>query len=571
MISDEEMDPGFAPSIAASSMAHRRNSRPQRQDEPPISVMIRAGAGPSSSGSESLQSETAQPHRTASSDHNESSDSGFSQNPPMVLLPSITTWFCNLNKVHAGAVLVLCFVNLINYMDRSTVAGMMDYIKADKSFNIGNNNKKLGLLQTAFVICYMLFAPLFGYAGDRWSRKWIMILGLCLWAAATFVGSFMTNFWTFLFFRALVGIGEASYSTIAPAIIADLYTKDSRSRVLAFFYFAIPVGTGLGYVLGSSVAAEASDWRWGLRVTPFMGLVALLLIVFFMIDPERGLSEKSHLRPSSPIVDLIALGKNKSFVLSTVGFTCVTFTAGCLMWWGPEFAYLGAKAACGAKAGCEDITQANVSYKFGIVMTAAGLIGVPLGSYVSQILRHNVPNADPIVCGATLMASVPVLFFGFFMARYSLYACFGLTFLAGLLLNCNWSIVSDMTLYIVIPTRRSMASATQILVSHALGDAASPYLIGAVADWIRPILTPFHPLHEYGWEHTPQYYDIEFRCLQYALFICCFFVVAGAFAFLAMSWYIVEDKAKADLIIAENTEGNEPIVENDELEVQENA
>ena len=95
------------------------------------------------------------------------------------------------------------------------------------------------------------------------------------------------------------------------------------------------------------------------------------------------------------------------------------------------FIFSGAKAACGAKAGCEDITQANVSYKFGIVMTAAGLIGVPLGSYISQILRHNVPNADPIVCGATLMASVPVLFFGFFMARYSLYACFGLTFLAG--------------------------------------------------------------------------------------------------------------------------------------------
>ena len=144
-------------------------------------------------------------------------------------------------------------------------------------------------------------------------------------------------------------------------------------------------------------------------------------------------------------------------------------------------------------------------------------------------------------------------------------------FFSGLLLNCNWSIVSDMTLYIVIPTRRSMASATQILVSHALGDAASPYLIGAVADWIRPILTPFHPLHEYGWEHTPQYYDIEFRCLQYALFICCFFQVAGAFAFLVMSWYIIEDKAKADLIIAENTEDNEPIVDNDELEVQENA
>jgi len=39
-----------------------------------------------------------------------------------------------------------------------------------------------------------------------------------------------------------VGIGEASYSTIAPTIISDLYVKDARSRMLAFFYFAIPVG-----------------------------------------------------------------------------------------------------------------------------------------------------------------------------------------------------------------------------------------------------------------------------------------------------------------------------------------
>jgi len=46
----------------------------------------------------------------------------------------------------------------------------------------------------------------------------------------------------FLFFRALVGIGEASYSTIAPTIISDLFIKDVRSKMLALFYFAIPVG-----------------------------------------------------------------------------------------------------------------------------------------------------------------------------------------------------------------------------------------------------------------------------------------------------------------------------------------
>ena len=59
----------------------------------------------------------------------------------------------------------------------------------------------------------------------------------------------------------------------------------------------------------------------------------------------------------------------------------------------------------------------------------------------------------------------------------------------GLLLNCNWAIVSDITLYIVIPTRRSFASATQILVSHAFGDAISPYLIGAIADYVNGIIS----------------------------------------------------------------------------------
>ena len=58
-----------------------------------------------------------------------------------------------------------------------------------------------------------------------------------------------------------------------------------------------------------------------------------------------------------------------------------------------------------------------------------------------------------------------------------------------MLLNCNWAIVSDITLYIVIPTRRSFASATQILVSHAFGDAISPYLIGAIADWVKAYIS----------------------------------------------------------------------------------
>lgn len=92
----------------------------------------------------------------------------------------------------------------------------------------------------------MVFAPIFGYYGDRYSRKFIMGFGIALWSTTTLVGSFMPNYYSFITFRAMVGIGEASYSTIAPTIISDLFVKSLRSKFLAVFYFAIPVGSGLG-------------------------------------------------------------------------------------------------------------------------------------------------------------------------------------------------------------------------------------------------------------------------------------------------------------------------------------
>jgi len=478
--------------------------------------------------------------------------------------PSITHWWIRLNKRKAITVLILVYVNLINYMDRSTVAGMLEKIKNDKDFNI-KKDKYLGLLQTAFVICYMLFAPVFGYLGDRYSRKWLLAVGITFWSLSTLAGSFMHNFWWFLAFRAFVGIGEASYSVVAPAIISDMFVKDKRSSVLALFYFAIPVGTGLGYIVGSEMADLTDDWRWGLRVTPIMGAVAVFMIVFLMVDPKRGQADGSRLKPTSPFSDIKALARNKSFFFSTVAFTCVCYCAGALMWWGPNFAFTGAKAAAGNTSESNKITLADISFKFGIVMTLSGLLGVPLGSYISQMIRHQVPNADPIVCATTLLVSVPILFFGFVSANYSLPLCYGLTFFAGLLLNANWSIVSDMTLYIVIPPRRGIASATQILVSHMFGDAFSPYLIGAMADTFKPLISPNTTVitgdHHMNFLHsadsrqlTPEQYDLEFRALEYSLFSCCFFQALGAFFFFVVSWYVISDKLKAERQIACNAD-----------------
>ncbi|KAF4527802.1 hypothetical protein B566_EDAN016214 [Ephemera danica] len=388
-----------------------------------------------------------------------------------------------------------------------------------KHFDIGDD--KGGLLQTAFVLSYMIFAPLFGYLGDRYSRRAIMAFGVFLWSLTTLVGSFMDSYGWFLFFRALVGIGEASYSTIAPTIISDLFVHDMRSKMLALFYFAIPVGSGMGYIVGSETASMAGTWHWGLRVTPVLGAIAVLLIMFVMQDPERGQSEgHSHLRPTSWSSDIKSLCKNRSFMLSTLGFTCVAFVAGALSWWGPAFIHMGMVLV----PGMENITLNDVAFKFGLITMLSGLVGVPLGSIAAQKLRTRFPRVDPLICAIGLLLSAPLLF------------------------------AASLT-YVVIPTRRSTAEAFQILLSHAFGDAGSPYLVGIISEALKTALSPAAmDVSSTGMELnttmastsdgvTP---EVKFHSLQYALFTTNFVEVLGGLFFLLTALYIISDKREAE-------------------------
>ncbi|GBP39316.1 Protein spinster [Eumeta japonica] len=348
-------------------------------------------------------------------------------------------------------------------MKRLMYVCVLDDVKDE--FKIGDD--KAGLLQTVFVIAYMVCAPVFGYLGDRYSRRLIMALGVALWCCTTMAGSFMKtistgafgwpaarrtevqclrincskNYYWFAFFRCLVGVGEASYSTIAPTIISDLFVGNIRSKMLALFYFAIPVGSGLGYIVGSGAGAVAGNWRWGLRVTPFLGVAAVALIASMMRDPDRGHAEESHIKPTSYKEDIRSLIKNPSFILSTLAFTCVAFVTGALAWWGPQFIHLGLMLQSNSNASLN-----SVSSKFGLVGMFAGAVGVPLGSWLAQRLRARLPDSDPLVCAGGLLASVPLVYLSLVTVDVHVGLTYFLIFLGMVTLNLSWSIVADIVL-----------------------------------------------------------------------------------------------------------------------------
>ncbi|KAM4025825.1 LOW QUALITY PROTEIN: protein spinster homolog 1-like [Anomaloglossus baeobatrachus] len=427
----------------------------------------------------------------------------------------------------------ILFCNLLNYMDRFTVAGVLTDLENDFSIKDGSS----GLIQTVFICSYMVLAPVFGYLGDRWNRKNIICVGISFWSIITLCSSFIPKeyFPLFLFTRGLVGVGEASYSTIAPPIIADLFVADQRTRMLSVFYFAIPVGCGLGYIAGSKVASAANnDWHWALRVTPGLGLIAVLLLVFFVKEPPRGAVERKSDKPLSTtpwISDVKALLKNPSFMLTTFGFTTVAFVTGALALWAPTL-LLRARIVLYKT----DPHQNNYddSLIFGLVTVFTGILGVGAGVEISKRYRKVNPRADPIVCACGMLCSAPFLYLALVFADSSLVATYVFIFIGETLLSLNWAIVADMVLYVVIPTRRSTAEALQIMVSHLLGDAGSPYLIGVISDHISR-----------GQLESPL---LTFRSLEYALMMCAFVGALGGGFFLATALFIEKDRKKAEMV-----------------------
>ncbi|XP_045032416.1 protein spinster isoform X2 [Daphnia magna] len=472
-----------------------------------------------------------------------------------------------MTKRQYMTVIILCFVNLLKYMDRFTIAGILPEIQC--FFDI--SDAQGGLLSTAFVVSYMLFSPMVGYLGDRFSRRLIMAVGITFWGISNLAGSFSETYSLFLTSRILVGIGESMFSTVSPTIISDVCVGDTRSKFLILYYFAIPVGSGLGFIVGAAMASAFGSWQWGLRVTPVLGVIAVFLIIFIVQEPPRGEAEGSSLSATTYWDDLKYLATNKSFVLSTAGCTLTTYVSGALAWWGPKFITLGQATTLG-----EDVSYTRVSLIVGFEAALAGVVGVASGSLVGQKLRKRYPTADAQVCAWSMVICAPLLFWGCSIASGPPVPMYIVLFFGQWFLNVNWAPVGDILLYVVIPTRRSTAEAFSILVSHALGDAGSPYIVGLVSDSFKKSLTAaaetkMSPYDYYGGAMMldessasnncsgssfidTETVDIEFQALQYSLFITTIIAALSAYFFFANAWYIVEDKAAVEKAVRENDE-----------------
>jgi multidrug resistance protein len=345
-------------------------------------------------------------------------------------------------------------------VDRSVLFAVQPLVQAE--FRL--TNAQVGYLTSAFLLFYMVAAPFVGPLADRYSRKRIIAGGAIFWSALTLLTAVTHTYTELLVRHTLVGIGEATFVTIAPTFVADLFPEEKRGRILGIFYLAIPVGTAAGYLLGGNLSPH-HGWRFPFYVAAAPGFL-LALAVFFLPEPERGHYDSMKETPERGTV--LGLARNPAFWTATLGMATMTFALGGIQVWMPTFL---------SRSRGYSLESAN--FMFGIVIVVDGILASLAGGWLGDYLLPRMKGSYYFVSAASMALGVPFMIVALFMRGAIMLPAIAVSAFF-LLLNTsplNAAVINSIGAHI-----RATAIAVNIFIFHLLGDVPSPTLMGYVAD-----------------------------------------------------------------------------------------
>jgi MFS family permease len=364
-------------------------------------------------------------------------------------------------KTYAYAILaVLTGLNILNYVDRNVLFAVQPLVKSE----FGITDTQIGVLTSAFFFSYMFAAPLAGWLGDRFPRRNIVVVGITIWSGFTLLTWWAATYGELLFRHTVVGIGEASYAAIAPALIADAFPIERRGRMLSVFFLALPVGSAAGYLVGGYFAHHFG-WRMPFMIAGAPGFI-LALFLWFLPEPARGQTEAAETsREHSTVLGLL---RNGAFITVSLAMALYTFAVGGLQVWIPTFL---------VRIRHVPLDKANAI--FGLITLFNGIVATLLGGWIGDRMLKRWKGAYYTFSGVAMLVAVPLMVAAIYVSGSFMFPAIFLAVFALLIGTApsNAALVNSVGAKI-----RSTALAVNVFVIHLLGDAFSPALIGRISD-----------------------------------------------------------------------------------------
>ncbi|KAI4314469.1 hypothetical protein L6164_027375 [Bauhinia variegata] len=413
--------------------------------------------------------------------------------------------------------LIFCVINMINYMDRGAIAsnGVNGSLGSctdsgictsgsgiQGDFNLSNFQD--GILSSAFMVGLLVASPIFASLAKSHNPFRLIGVGLSVWTFAVAGCGCSFDFWSITICRMLVGVGEASFISLAAPFIDDNAPIEQKTAWLATFYMCIPAGTALGYVYGGLVGSQF-NWRvafWGMAILmlpfPILGfltkplqlkgfasgkskeIVALEIEEAYLIDDGMHAGDEVCIRKSKStfelwnqctrfLKDMQVLLLDQVYVINVLGYVSYNFVIGAYSYWGP-------------KAGYNIYHMSNADLLFGGITIVCGILGTLSGGLILDKMNSTISNAFKLLSGATFLGTIMCL--SAFCLR-GLSGFIVLFSIGELLIFATQAPVNYISLHCVKPSLRPLSMAISTVSIHIFGDVPSSPLVGVLQDHIQ--------------------------------------------------------------------------------------
>ncbi|GAV65110.1 MFS_1 domain-containing protein, partial [Cephalotus follicularis] len=423
--------------------------------------------------------------------------------------------------------IIFCVINMINYVDRGAIAsngvnGSLATCSKSGTCTSGSgiqgdfnlSNFEDGVLSSAFMVGLLVAAPIFASLAKRVNPFRLIGVGLSVWTVATTGCGFSFNFWSISLCRMLVGVGEASFISLAAPFIDDNAPVTQKTAWLSIFYMCIPTGYAIGYVYGGLVGSNF-NWRiafWGeaIMMLPFavLGFVmkplqmkgfppasskkALTSVDTSVSEVQDGkdsmlpmkeeFNDKSTNKSAKSkcgfinmnqfyrfMKDMKVLLSEKVYVVNVLGYVAYTFVIGAYSYWGP-------------KAGKSIYNMSDADLIFGGITIICGILGTVAGGFILDLMTSTISNAFKLLSAATFVGAVFCFSSFCFKSMYGFLAFFAV---GELFVFATQGPVNYISLHCVKPTMRPLAMAISTVSIHIFGDVPSSPLVGILEDYVN--------------------------------------------------------------------------------------
>ncbi|MEX2269261.1 MAG: MDR family MFS transporter [Acidimicrobiia bacterium] len=195
-------------------------------------------------------------------------------------VPAMTDYAARLSKKRV----VLTTAAVISGMFLASVDGT---IVSTAMPTIAGDLKGIGAYAwvfSGFLLAEIATIPLWGRLSDMFGRKPIFLTGMIIFLLGSVLSGMSQSMTELVLFRALQGLGAGCILPVAQTISADLYTMEQRAKVAAVYSGVFAFSSVLGPFLGGFITDNLS-WRWVFYVNLPVGILAIALVVFVMVEP----------------------------------------------------------------------------------------------------------------------------------------------------------------------------------------------------------------------------------------------------------------------------------------------